>query len=188
MQPVVCHEVGRDSSAIKFNRVEIAFSLTVVYWLNHEPVPSQTPPRWPSGKASALRAADAWFDSRFRRGCSCGSSDTGDLHIGTPVATLSGSWRCGVSAGTDWSGVSMLSLDEIESLICSFCLSVAARTIVRADLSLRHTSMFLESYKQPTSNNNSHPKDAQYSILLLRLLRSYLYLWGSLFWARFLRV
>ena len=33
MQRVVCHVVGRDSSAVKFDRVEIAFILALFYWL-----------------------------------------------------------------------------------------------------------------------------------------------------------
>ena len=33
MQRVVCHLVRRDSSAIKFDRVEIAFILALLYWL-----------------------------------------------------------------------------------------------------------------------------------------------------------
>ena len=32
---VTCHLVRRDSSAIKFGRVEIAFSWVLFYWLNH---------------------------------------------------------------------------------------------------------------------------------------------------------
>ena len=72
-----------------------------------------------------------------------GSSHTIDLNIGTPVATLSGAWRYRVSAGTGWPGVSILWLGETESLVCSFYLSAAARRIVWADPSLRHTSMLL---------------------------------------------
>ena len=59
-----------------------------------------------------------------------GSSHTSDLKIGTPVATLPGAWRYGVSAGTGWLGVSILCLGEMESWICNFYLSVAARKIV----------------------------------------------------------
>ena len=33
---VTCHLVRRDSSAIKFDRVEIAFIWALFYWLNHE--------------------------------------------------------------------------------------------------------------------------------------------------------
>ena len=48
------------------------------------------------------------------------------LKIGTPVATLPEAWHCRVSAGTGWPGVSVLWLDEIESLICHLYLRVAA--------------------------------------------------------------
>ena len=33
VQPAVCHLVRRDSSAVKFDRVEIAFILALFYWL-----------------------------------------------------------------------------------------------------------------------------------------------------------
>ena len=59
-----------------------------------------------------------------------GSSHTSDLNIGTPVATLPGAWRYRVSAGTGRPGVSILGLGEMESWICNFYLSVAARKIV----------------------------------------------------------
>ena len=62
------------------------------------------------------------------------------LKIGTPVAALPGARRRGVSAGTGWPGVSKLLLGEVANLICNFYLSVAAREIVRSDLSLRYTS------------------------------------------------
>ena len=35
---ITCHVVQRDSSAIKFHRVEIAFILASIYWLNHKPM------------------------------------------------------------------------------------------------------------------------------------------------------
>ena len=70
-----------------------------------------------------------------------GSSHTSDLKIGTPVATLPGAWRYRVSAGTGRPGVSILWLGEMESLICSFYLGVAARKIACADPSLRYTRM-----------------------------------------------
>ena len=44
------------------------------------------------------------------------------------LATLPGAWRYRGSAGTGWPGVSILC--EVESLICNFFLSVAARKIV----------------------------------------------------------
>ena len=58
-----------------------------------------------------------------------GLSLTCDLNICTPVATLPGAWRYRVSAGTGWPGVSMLWLGKMESWICNFYLSVAAREI-----------------------------------------------------------
>ena len=59
-----------------------------------------------------------------------GSSHTSDFKIGTPVATLPGSWRYRVSAGTGRPGVSILCLGEVERWICNFYLSVGARKIV----------------------------------------------------------
>ena len=54
--------------------------------------------------------------------------DSRSAALGTPVATMLGTWRYGVSPGTDRPGVSILRLGEVESLICSFYFSVAART------------------------------------------------------------
>ena len=51
------------------------------------------------------------------------------LQVGTPVATMPGAWRYRVSAGTGWPVVSILWLGEMESLICNFYPSVAARKI-----------------------------------------------------------
>ena len=62
----------------------------------------------PVVKASASRAADPGFDSRFLRGKFSWSRHTGDLKVGTPLAALPGAWRCRVSGGTGWSGVSVL--------------------------------------------------------------------------------
>ena len=93
-------------------------------------------------KASASRAEGPRFESRLCRDFS-GSSHTSDLNIGTPVATLPGAWRYRVSAGTGRPGVSILWLGEMESWICSFSLSVAARKIVWADPSLRYARMLL---------------------------------------------
>ena len=82
-------------------------------------------------KASASRAADPRFDSSFRlSGFFSGSSHTTDLKTGTTVPTLPDAGRYRVSAGTGWPGVSILYLGEVEGLICNFCLSVAARTLV----------------------------------------------------------
>ena len=68
-----------------------------------------------------------------------GSSHTSDLEIGTIVAALPGAWPCRVSSGTGWPGVSLLSLCEI----VTFYFSVAARTFVRADPSLRYITNVL---------------------------------------------
>ena len=68
---------------------------------------------------------------------------TSDFKIGTPVATLTGVWPYRVNTGTGQPGVHILWLGLIESLICSFYLSVAAHKIVWADPSLRYTSMLL---------------------------------------------
>ena len=48
------------------------------------------------------------FDSSFECGSFSRASHTSDLQIGTPVATLPGAWPSRVSAGTGWSGVSIL--------------------------------------------------------------------------------
>ena len=58
-------------------------------------------------KASVARAEDPGFEFRLRRDFS-GSSHTGNLNIGTPVATLPGAWHYTVSAGTGRPGVSVL--------------------------------------------------------------------------------
>ena len=50
--------------------------------------------------------------------------------MGTPVATLPSAWRYRARAGTGRPGVSVLYLGEVETLICNFYLSVAARKIV----------------------------------------------------------
>ena len=81
-------------------------------------------------KASTLSAEDPVFESRFGCGDFSRSSHTSDLKIGTPVATLPGTWRDQVRVGTGWPGVSILCLGEVESLICNFCLSVAAHKVV----------------------------------------------------------
>ena len=77
-----------------------------------------------------------------------GSSHTSDFKVGTPVATLSGAWRYRVSAGTGRPGVSILWLGEVDSWICNFYLSVAARRIVCVDPSLRTSNgqMYLANH------------------------------------------
>ena len=93
-------------------------------------------------KASASRAEDPEFEFRLRRDF-FGVESYQWLKIGTPVATLPGAWRYRVSAGTGWPDVSIMWLGEMESLVCNFYLSVAARKIVWADPTLRYTGMLL---------------------------------------------
>ena len=90
-------------------------------------------------KVFALRVADPGFDSSLSHGDFSRWSHSSDLKLCIPVATLPGAWRYRVSAGTDWSGVNILWLGEIESLISDFYHSVAAC----ADLSLRYTRILL---------------------------------------------
>ena len=91
-------------------------------------------------KASASRAKDPGLESRQDFS---GSSHTSDFKIGTPVATLPGAWRHGVSPGTGRPGVSILWLGEVESWIWNFNLRVAARKLLWADPSLKYTSTLL---------------------------------------------
>ena len=58
-------------------------------------------------KESALRVEDHGFESHLCLDFSR-LSHTSDFKIGTPVATLQGSWHHGVSAGTGGPGVSIL--------------------------------------------------------------------------------
>ena len=51
-------------------------------------------------------------------------------NTGTLVAELQDVWLCGVSVCTGRSGISILLLAEIASLISSLCLSVASRMIL----------------------------------------------------------
>ena len=94
-------------------------------------------------KASVPESEGLEFESCLQQDYS-GSSHTSNLKIGTPVATLPGAWHYRVSTGTSQPRVSILWMGEVESLICNFYLSVAARTIVWVDPSLRHTSILLE--------------------------------------------
>ena len=130
-------------------RLNVRHTLSVALTLNHPRNNFQSALASAPGrlvglvvKASASGAEDPGFESRLRRDFS-GSSHTSDLKIGTPVATQPGSWYYRVSAWTGRPGVSILWLGEVESLICNFCLSVAARKIVCADPSLKYTSMLL---------------------------------------------
>ena len=87
--------------------------------------------------------ADPGFVSAFSMGIFfSGLSHTSDLKIDTSGTTMPGACHYRVSTLTGWSDVSILQLDEIESLIY---LSVAACTLVLADPSLRYTSIMLGS-------------------------------------------
>ena len=98
-------------------------------------------------KASASRAEDPGFESRLWRDFSGASHKLKSWQSsGYPARRLAlqdQRWRYSISAGTDRPGVSILWLGEVESLICSFYPSVAARKIVWADPSLRYPSMLL---------------------------------------------
>ena len=85
---------------------------------------------WPSGEVSTSRARDPGIDSHFTQGQVI------------PVT-------CRVSAGTGWPTVSILWLGEIASLIWNFYLSVAARTTVQAEPTLRHHFVCCWEVKQP---------------------------------------
>ena len=67
-------------------------------------------------KASASRVENPGFDSCLQWDFSK-SSHTSDLTIGTPVATLSGTWHYRVSAGTGQPGVSR----KFDLLLLSQC-------------------------------------------------------------------
>ena len=81
-------------------------------------------------------------DSRFFHGDFFGSSHATDFKIDGPVFTSPGAGRYR-GAGSGWPGVSLPFLGEIASWIGSFCLSVAARKLVRAGPSLKYSSMLL---------------------------------------------
>ena len=87
-------------------------------------------PHWPSGKDILLKSGRPGFDSRLCHRSFSRSSHASYLENGTPVATLSGTWRYRTSAGTGQPSVSILGVGGIERLIRSFCLSVAACTLV----------------------------------------------------------
>ena len=81
------------------------------------------------------------------------SSHTSDLKIGSPVANLPGTWCYRVSTGTGRPGVSILGLGEMESLVCSFCLSVAANKIEQ--IRPWDTLACCWDVKQPTNKQTS---------------------------------
>ena len=114
----------------------------------------------PMVKASASRVDNPGFESRLQLDFS-GSSRTSDFKISAPVATLPGVGCYRVSTGTGWLCVSILWLDEEETLICNLHLSVAALKLFWADPSLRSTNMLLgreadnQQQQQTTTTNNN---------------------------------
>ena len=91
------------------------------------------PPRWPSGKGVLRYSGRSGVRIPFATGFFSGWSHYSDVLTGTQR----------VNAGTGRPGVSILWLGEVESWICNFYLSVAARAIAWTDQSLRYTSMLL---------------------------------------------
>ena len=86
------------------------------------------------------------------------------------MAALPGAWHYRVSAGTGQPGVSMLWLGEVESLICSFFLSVAACKLVWADPSLRYTSMLLG--RSATNTQASAPSVSSWIMFVAQIVPS----------------
>ena len=68
----------------------------------------KSPPCWPSGKASASRAADLGAIPTFAVDLFPGLRHTCDIQTGNPVAILQGTWCYLVCAGTGWPCVSIL--------------------------------------------------------------------------------
>ena len=77
------------------------------------------------------------------------------LNMDTPVAALPGTWLYIVSVCTGWPGISILWLDGTASVMCNFCLRVAACTVVWAYLWLRYILHVAETLKQPTSRQTN---------------------------------
>ena len=73
----------------------------------------------PSDKTSVMRAVD-WGPQPALPVFCFQLSCAGDFPTDTPVAALPGAWPYRISAGTGWTGVSLLCLGEISSLMCTF--------------------------------------------------------------------
>ena len=110
-------------------------------------------------KVSTSRGEDPVFESRSKRDFSW-SSHTSDLNISTHVAFLPGAWRCRVRARTGRPSVSILWQGEVESLICSSFLSVAAR-ILSEQIRPWDTLACSWDVNQPTNNINTHERRAE---------------------------
>ena len=104
-------------------------------------------------------------------------SHTSDLMIGTPVATLPGTWCYRVSLAsteTGWLGVSILLLGEIGSLIDNFSVGVAP--VVCADLSLRYNSMWQGRYTGSQQQSLHRQVDVPISLQSLCYCNYYIYM------------
>ena len=99
--------------------------------------PAWGPRRWLSGKGVRIGEPQTWVQLH---GSFLRTSHTSDWKFGTPVATMPGAWRYRGSGGASWPGASIFGWDR---WICNFYFSVAARTIVWADPSMRYTSVVL---------------------------------------------
>ena len=64
-------------------------------------------------------------------------------------------WRYTISAGTGWPAVSILWVAEVDCMTCYFCLSVAARTLVQAKLSLRNALRIAWTWSDVVTNSVS---------------------------------
>ena len=106
--------------------------------------------QWPC-KAYALRVADPQSNPAFPVGLF--PCRVVPVKIVALVVTLRGTWQYRVIARIGWPGVSKLWVGEMASLICSFCLIVEACTNVKANLSLRYTSMLLGSCMHDACGN-----------------------------------
>ena len=90
----------------------------------------------------------------------CGTHGRKDLVNATIISNAEeeeeeGTWRYSISVRTGWPVVKILCLGEIETGILKFYFSVAARTTVSADPSLRGLSARGRDVRLPR-NNNSH--------------------------------
>ena len=98
------------------------------------------PPRWPSGTSYASRPRDLGSIPSF----AVDLFHVESCHrLQNWCSSVYPAWCYRVRAGTGSPGVSILWLDEREGLVCNFCPSVAARTFVWADPSMRYTSVLL---------------------------------------------
>ena len=104
---------------------------------------TQRSPYWPCGQGLRPDRRRPRFNSPFHPWSYSRSGHSSDFRIATPVATLLAATRYRVNAVTGWPGVRKLWLGETESLICSLCLIVGARTFVWADTPLRYSRMLL---------------------------------------------